>query len=92
MIKGGEFLIKDQEAKDIFIPEDFGEEQLMMASATKEFVEKELDPHREQFEKKRLQTNGGLHEKSRKTGAFRNWSSYKIWWNGNAIQHFRFNL
>ena len=52
MIKGGEFLIKDQEAKDIFIPEEFGEDQLMMASATKEFVEKELDPHREQFEKK----------------------------------------
>ena len=52
MIKGGEFLIKDQEAKDIFIPEEFGEDQLMMASATKEFVEKELDPHRERFEKK----------------------------------------
>ncbi|MDC3306253.1 acyl-CoA dehydrogenase family protein, partial [Flavobacteriales bacterium] len=51
-IKGGEFLIKDQEAKDIFIPEEFGEDQLMMASATKEFVEKELDPHRERFEKK----------------------------------------
>ena len=52
MIKGGEFLITDQEAKDIFIPEEFGEDQLMMASATKEFVEKELDPHREKFEKK----------------------------------------
>ena len=37
MIKGGEFLIKDQEANDIFIPEEFGEDQLMMASATKEF-------------------------------------------------------
>ena len=52
MIKGGEFLITEQEAKDIFIPEDFSKDQLMMASATKEFVEKELDPHREQFEKK----------------------------------------
>jgi alkylation response protein AidB-like acyl-CoA dehydrogenase len=52
MIKGGEFLIKDQEASDIFIMEDFSEDQLMMASATKEFVEKELDPHRERFEKK----------------------------------------
>jgi hypothetical protein len=52
MIKGGEFLIIDQQAKDIFIPEDFSDEQLMMASATKEFVEKELDPHRERFEKK----------------------------------------
>jgi alkylation response protein AidB-like acyl-CoA dehydrogenase len=52
MVKGGEFLIKDQEAKDIFIPEDFSEDQLMMASATKEFAEKELDPHRERFEQK----------------------------------------
>ena len=52
MIKGGEFLIKDQEAKDIFIPEDFSENQQMMASATKEFVEKELDSNREKFEKK----------------------------------------
>ena len=53
-IKGGEFLIKNQDANDIFIPEDFGEEQLMMASATKEFVEKELDPHRERFESRRI--------------------------------------
>ena len=52
MIKGGEFLIKNQEAKDIFIPEEFGEDQKMMAAATKEFAEKELDPHRERFEKK----------------------------------------
>ena len=34
MIKGGEFLIKDQEAKDVFIPEDFSEAHLLMASAT----------------------------------------------------------
>ena len=52
MIKGGEFLIKDQDSKDVFIPEDFSDDQLMMASATKEFVEKELDPHRERFEQK----------------------------------------
>ncbi len=52
MIKGGEFLIRDQESKDIFIPEDFTEEQKMMASATTDFVGKELDPYRERFEKK----------------------------------------
>ena len=52
MIKGGGFLITNQEAKNIFIPEDFSEDQLMMASATKEFVAKELDAHRERFEKK----------------------------------------
>jgi alkylation response protein AidB-like acyl-CoA dehydrogenase len=68
MIKGGEFLIKDQEAKDIFILEDFGEEQLMMASATKEFVEKELDPHREQFEKKDYKLTEDCMKKAGKLG------------------------
>ena len=47
MIKGGEFLIKDQQSQDVFIPEDFSEEQFMMASATKEFAEKELEPNGE---------------------------------------------
>ena len=28
--KGGEFIIKDTEAADIFIPEEFDEEQLMI--------------------------------------------------------------
>ena len=29
-LKGGEFLIKDTDAMDIFIPEEFGEEQIMI--------------------------------------------------------------
>src|SRR5690606_2863881 len=37
---------------DIFIPEDFNEEQRMMAQATTEFMEKEVAPQRERFEKK----------------------------------------
>ena len=68
MIKGGEFLIKNQEAKDVFIPEEFGEDQLMMASATKEFVEKELDPHREQFEKKDYQLTEDCMKKAGELG------------------------
>ena len=68
MIKGGEFLNKDQEANDIFIPEEFGEDQLMMASATKEFVEKELDPHRDQFEKKDYQLTENCMKKAGELG------------------------
>ena len=68
MIKGGEFLIKDQEAKDIFIPEEFIEEQKMMASATTEFVEKELDPNRERFEKKDYQLTEDCMKKAGKLG------------------------
>ena len=68
MIKGGEFLIKEQESKDIFIPEEFTEEQKMMASATAEFVEKELDPHRERFEKKDFQLTEECMKKAGELG------------------------
>lgn len=51
-LKGGEFLIRESQAEDIFIPEDFSEEQKMMAQATTEFIEKEVVPQRERFEKK----------------------------------------
>lgn len=44
-IKGGEFLVKETAAQDIFIPEEFSEEQKMMAQATQDFVNKEVDPH-----------------------------------------------
>lgn len=43
-IKGGEFLIKESLAGDIFIAEDFSEEQKMMASATRDFIDKEILP------------------------------------------------
>ena len=44
-LKGGEFLVKETQAQDIFIPEEFSEEQNMMATACKDFVEKEIDPN-----------------------------------------------
>lgn len=51
-LKGGEFLIRSVESDEIFIPEDFSEEQMMMAQATTDFIEKEVLPQRERFEKK----------------------------------------
>lgn len=51
-LKGGEFLVRETQAEEVFIPEDFSEEQKMMASATTEFIEKEVVPHRERFENK----------------------------------------
>jgi alkylation response protein AidB-like acyl-CoA dehydrogenase len=44
-LKGGEFLIKETEAQDIFIPEEFTEEQRAMAEACKQFIDKEVTPH-----------------------------------------------
>lgn len=50
-IKGGEFLIRETEAKDVFIPEEFSEEQKMMAQATQDFVDHEVKPLVERLEK-----------------------------------------
>ncbi|HSI91091.1 MAG TPA: acyl-CoA dehydrogenase family protein [Adhaeribacter sp.] len=41
---GGEFLIKESQAADTFTPEDFTEEQKMMAETTDQFVETEVTP------------------------------------------------
>ncbi|NBS19044.1 MAG: acyl-CoA dehydrogenase [Flavobacteriia bacterium] len=52
LIKGGEFMIKDSSPQDIFTPEDFSEEQIMIKESVKEFIDREVWPHKEQFEKK----------------------------------------
>lgn len=44
-IKGGEFIIKETKAEEIFIPEEFSEEQKMMAAAAQDFLDKEIFPH-----------------------------------------------
>ena len=50
--KGGEFIIKSFDAQEIFTPEDFSEEQMMMKEAVQEFIDREVIPNRAQFEKK----------------------------------------
>ncbi len=44
-MKGGEFLIKNEQPQDIFIPEEFNEEQKMIADMTKEFLQNEVLPN-----------------------------------------------
>lgn len=43
-MKGGEFLIADQAAGEIFTPEDFTDEQKMIGETTREFVDNEIWP------------------------------------------------
>ncbi len=43
-IKGGEFLIRETEAHEIFTPEDFNEEQKMIAQTCKDFLRQEVYP------------------------------------------------
>jgi alkylation response protein AidB-like acyl-CoA dehydrogenase len=43
-IKGGEFLIKETDAADIYIPEERNEEQKMMADMTRDFLNHDVIP------------------------------------------------
>ena len=52
ILRGGQFLVKETKCEDVFTPEDFSEEHRMMRDAVKEFNDREIIPHREQFEKK----------------------------------------
>ncbi len=51
-IKGGEFLIREVKSDEIFITEEFTEEQQMMRDAVKEFVDREVLPNLDRFENK----------------------------------------
>ena len=48
--QGGEFLIKDVLSSDIFIPEQFTEEQRMMAQACQDFIDTEITPNIEEID------------------------------------------
>ena len=49
-IRGGEFLVRETEAKEVFIPEEFGEEQVMMAQACNDFNDTEIRPNIERMD------------------------------------------
>jgi alkylation response protein AidB-like acyl-CoA dehydrogenase len=49
-IKGGEFLIRDTQAHEIFIPEDFNEEQKMIEQQCKDFLDKEIFPRLDEID------------------------------------------
>jgi alkylation response protein AidB-like acyl-CoA dehydrogenase len=66
-LKGGEFLIKESSWQDVFIPEEFNEEQRMMAETTRDFVKSQvlpkindLDKHNRELLSKLLKEAGGL--------------------------------
>lgn len=50
--RGGQFLVKETNCENIFTPEDFSEEQIMMRDSVKEFVDKEIWPNKNRFENK----------------------------------------
>jgi alkylation response protein AidB-like acyl-CoA dehydrogenase len=68
IIKSGEFLVKEVEAKDIFIPEEFNEEQMMIAQSCKDFLDAEVYPNLAQAEKSDRELMKSILKKSGELG------------------------
>ncbi|MGC1241141.1 MAG: acyl-CoA dehydrogenase family protein [Chryseosolibacter sp.] len=49
-IKGGEFLIRETSAQEVFIPEQFSEEQKMIEQQCKDFLDKEVYPRLDEID------------------------------------------
>ncbi|MGB8358683.1 MAG: acyl-CoA dehydrogenase family protein [Bacteroidales bacterium] len=67
-LKSGEFLIREIEAKDIFIPEEFDEEQKMIAQTCSDFLQAEVYPNLEQVEKSDRELMKSMLKKSGELG------------------------
>ncbi|PVW14689.1 acyl-CoA dehydrogenase family protein [Marixanthomonas spongiae] len=68
LLRGGQFLVKETAAKDVFTPEDFSEEQKMMRDSVKEFVDREIWPKKEEFEKKNYDLTEEIMRKAGEMG------------------------
>ena len=67
-LKGGEFLIKETDPNNVFIPEDFDEEQRMIADTCYEFIKQEIEPNLERIEKQEEGLSKLLMEKAGELG------------------------
>ena len=68
ILRGGQFLVKETSCEDVFTPEDFSEEQIMMKEAVKEFNEREVIAHRDRFEAKDYQLTETAMKKAGELG------------------------
>lgn len=64
-IKGGEFLLKQVDTNDIFIPEEFDEEQIMIAQTCDDFLETEVFPNLDRIDS---QEEGLMRDTLQKAG------------------------
>ena len=67
-IRGGDFIIHNDKLTSIFTPEDFSEEQLMMKDSVREFIDREVWPYKDRFEKKDYGFTKSLMEKAGELG------------------------
>lgn len=67
-IKGGEFLVREVKKEDVFVTEQFSEEQKMMKDAVVEFIDREVWPIKERFEEKDYALTEALMRKAGEMG------------------------
>ncbi|MFB6457727.1 acyl-CoA dehydrogenase family protein [Chitinophaga sp. Hz27] len=67
-LKGAEFLVKESAPEDVFTPEDFSEEQLMIKDMADQFIEKEVTPLVERLDKQEEGLMQSLLEKAGEQG------------------------
>jgi alkylation response protein AidB-like acyl-CoA dehydrogenase len=68
VLKSGEFLLDTVEAKDVFIPEEFDDEQLMIAQSCQDFLETEVYPNLDQIDSPDIKLMRSILEKSGELG------------------------
>jgi len=67
-IKGGEFLIKETTYQEVFIPEEFDEEQQMIAQTCRDFLTAEVFPNLDRIDKMEEGLMAGLLDKAGELG------------------------
>ncbi|MCD6354542.1 MAG: acyl-CoA dehydrogenase family protein [Prolixibacteraceae bacterium] len=67
-VKGGEFMVSDLDAKDIFIPEEFDEEQRMIADTCRDFLDTEVMPNLDRIDAQEEGLVRGLLDKAGELG------------------------
>ncbi|RYU83778.1 acyl-CoA dehydrogenase family protein [Hymenobacter persicinus] len=70
LVKGGEFIIKETDAQDVFTPADFSEEQNMMHQTALDFVDKEVQPLLDRLDNHEEGLMRSLMEKAGQLGLF----------------------
>jgi alkylation response protein AidB-like acyl-CoA dehydrogenase len=68
ILKSGEFLVSEVESKDIFIPEEFNEEQRMIAQTCSDFLQTEVYPNLAEVEKSDRELMKSMLKKSGELG------------------------
>ncbi|SEW04624.1 acyl-CoA dehydrogenase family protein [Chitinophaga arvensicola] len=67
-LKGAEFLVKESAPEEVFTPEDFSEEQLMIKDMADQFISKEVTPIVERIDKQEEGLMQSLLEKAGEQG------------------------